>query len=115
MMFGSSTSTVGTVLSVTSFIGAVLANTHTAAAHPATTFAQCQKKTSNPLQGCPEGTLYVSANDTTADFTSIQDAIVAVGNDTEAHYILIGAGIYYGREDTSKIFNTFNVPPVSYA
>lgn len=77
---------------------AVLANAHSAAPYPATTFAECQKKTADPLEGCPEGTIYVSANDTSADFTKIQDAIISIGNDTEEHYILIGAGFYYERE-----------------
>lgn len=76
----------------------VLANANSAAPYPATTFADCQKKTADPLEGCPEGTIYVSANDTSADFTKIQDAIISTGNDTEPHYILIGAGSYYERE-----------------
>lgn len=99
MMLGSSTALVGTtVLSVLGLTSAVLADARTAAPHPATTFAECQKKTADPLQGCPEGTIYVSANDTRADFTKIQDAILFIGNDTESHYILIGAGLYYERE-----------------
>lgn len=101
MMFGSPTALMGTVLSVISFTGAVLAN-HTATPYPAATFAQCQKKTYNPLEGCPEGTVYVSANDTRADFTRIQDAIISIGNDTEPHYILIGAGSYYERKNPSR-------------
>lgn len=79
----------------------VLANANTAAPYPATTFADCQKKTADPLEGCPEGTIYVSANDTAADFTKIQDAIISIGNDTDPHYILIGAGFYYEREGQS--------------
>lgn len=99
MIVSPSTVLTGTLLSVVGFTGAALANPHTAAPHPATTFAECQKKTANPLQGCPEGTLYVSANDTRADFTKIQDAILAIGNDTEPHYVLIGAGFYYERKN----------------
>lgn len=76
----------------------VLANAHSAAPYPATTFADCQKKTADPLEGCPEGTIYVSANDTSADFSKIQDAIISIGNDSEPHYILIGAGFYYERK-----------------
>jgi pectin methylesterase-like acyl-CoA thioesterase len=98
MMFGSSSALVGSVLSFISLTSAVVAAAHAAAPHPATTFAECQEKTSNPLQGCPEGTVFVSANDTRADFTRIQDAILSIGNDTEPHYILIGAGIYYERK-----------------
>lgn len=79
----------------------VLANANTAAPYPATTFADCQKKTADPLEGCPEGTIYVSANDTAAGFTKIQDAIISIGDDTDPHYILIGAGFYYEREGQS--------------
>lgn len=61
---------------------------------PATTYSECQRKTSNPLSGCPEGTLYVSQDDRLADFTSIQDAIRSLPNDTTPHVILIGAGGY---------------------
>lgn len=61
---------------------------------PAITFKDCQRKTAVPLDGCPEGTIYVSRNDTTADFASIQAAIRSLPNDTSPHTILIGAGIY---------------------
>lgn len=110
-MFGSSSSLVAAVFSATSFTGAVLANPRAAAPRPATTFAECQEKTLNPLQGCPEGTVYVSANDTRADFTTIQDAIISVGNDTEPHYILVGAGIYKERRDLSM---TLPLCPTGY-
>ncbi|KAK7740708.1 hypothetical protein SLS53_005176 [Cytospora paraplurivora] len=101
-MFGSSIALMGSVLSVLSLTSVVLADAHTAAPYPATTFAECQKKTADPLQGCPEGTIYVSANDTRADFTKIQDAILYIGNDTEAHYILIGAGFYYEQLNVTR-------------
>lgn len=61
---------------------------------PATTFKDCQRKTADPLDGCPEGTLYVSSSDRLADFTTIQTAIRFLPNDTSPHTILIGAGIY---------------------
>lgn len=80
----------------------VLANANSAAPHPATTFADCQKKTADPLEGCPKGTIYVSANDTSADFNKIQDAIISIGNDTEPHYILIGAGFYYEQLNVTR-------------
>lgn len=96
-MLGPSTTAVVALLSL-SFTSPVLANAKSAAPYPATTFADCQKKTADPLEGCPEGTIYVSANDTTADFTKIQDAIISIGNDTQPHIILIGAGFYYERE-----------------
>lgn len=98
-MMGPSTAAVAALLSLGLTIP-VLANAHSAAPYPATTFADCQKKTADPLEGCPEGTIYVSANDTRADFNKIQDAIISIGNDSEPHYILIGAGFYYEREGT---------------
>jgi pectin methylesterase-like acyl-CoA thioesterase len=61
---------------------------------PATTFSKCQRKTNPPLDQCPDGTLYVSQNDDSADFTSIQDAIRSLPNDTSSQIILIGTGIY---------------------
>lgn len=96
-MMGRSNTAVVALLSL-GLTHRVFANEHSAAPYPATTFADCQKKTADPLEGCPEGTIYVSANDTSADFTKIQDAIISIGNDTEPHYILIGAGFYYERE-----------------
>ncbi|KAI1843667.1 hypothetical protein JX265_008503 [Neoarthrinium moseri] len=61
---------------------------------PSQTYAACQRKTSDPLSGCPEGTLYVSQNDTRADFQSIQAAISSIPNNTDAYTILIAPGIY---------------------
>lgn len=61
---------------------------------PATTYSKCQRKTKHPLQHCPDGTLYVSHNDTTADFTSIQDAIDSLPKDNSTQVILIDAGTY---------------------
>jgi pectin methylesterase-like acyl-CoA thioesterase len=46
------------------------------------------------LSGCPDRTLYVSLNDTSADFQSIQAAIASVPNNTDAYTILIAPGIY---------------------
>ncbi|KAI0147484.1 carbohydrate esterase family 8 protein [Xylariaceae sp. FL1272] len=61
---------------------------------PAQTYADCQKKTTVPLEGCPEGTIYVSASDGSADFTTIQGAISSLPNDTTPYTILIAPGIY---------------------
>ncbi|KAH6643307.1 pectin methylesterase family protein [Truncatella angustata] len=62
--------------------------------YPSQTYAECQRKTHNPLSGCPDRTLYVSLNDTSADFQSIQAAIASVPNNTDAYTILIAPGIY---------------------
>jgi pectin methylesterase-like acyl-CoA thioesterase len=61
---------------------------------PAKTYAACQRKTPKPLTGCPCGTLYVSANDTQADFMSVQAAISSLPNDTSPHFILIAPSNY---------------------
>ncbi|KAI0863544.1 carbohydrate esterase family 8 protein [Xylaria cubensis] len=61
---------------------------------PAQTFKQCQKKTANPLDGCPDGTIYVSQTDISAEFHTIQSAISSLPNDTTSHVILIAPGIY---------------------
>ncbi|GAP87169.1 putative pectinesterase [Rosellinia necatrix] len=61
---------------------------------PARTFGQCQRKTANPLDGCPDGTIYVSQIDKRAKFQSIQGAISSLRNDTTSHVILIAPGIY---------------------
>lgn len=79
-----------------------LADANTAAPYPATTFAECQQKTADPLRGCPEGTLYVSLNDTRADFTSIQSAILSIPNNSAPYHILIGAGTYVEQLNVTR-------------
>jgi pectin methylesterase-like acyl-CoA thioesterase len=64
------------------------------AGRPAKTYEICQRKTCVPTAGCPPGTLYVSLNDTRADFTSVQAAINSLGNGTAPGYILIAPGNY---------------------
>ncbi|KAI1277275.1 carbohydrate esterase family 8 protein [Xylaria sp. FL0933] len=61
---------------------------------PAQTYQQCQKRTANPLDGCPTGTIYVSQTDESAQFQTIQSAISSLPNDTSPHVILIAPGIY---------------------
>jgi hypothetical protein len=44
-------------------------------------FIDCQLRKASgvsPLQGCPPGTIYVSASDLTANFTSIQSAVASL-------------------------------------
>lgn len=102
MLASSLTFVAALCLSLTSFIGPVLADTNTAAPHPATTFAECQKKTANPLEGCPTGTIFVSQNDTRAHFTSIQSAIQSLPNNSVHYYILIGAGNYVEQLNVTR-------------
>jgi len=57
-------------------------------------YSSCQRKTDDPLHGCPDGTLYVSRTDHRANYLSIQSAIAALSNDTSPRFILIGSGVY---------------------
>lgn len=102
MFVGSRTTLAAGLLAVMSLTGASRADSNTAAPYPATTFAQCQKKTADPLQGCPAGTLFVSANDSRADFTSIQSAILSLPDTSAAAYVLIGAGDYYEQLNVTR-------------
>jgi pectin methylesterase-like acyl-CoA thioesterase len=61
---------------------------------PAQTYANCQRKTCKPLDGCPNGTLYVSHTDPAANFTTVQAAIASLPNDTTPYWILIAPGNY---------------------
>ncbi|KAJ9117738.1 hypothetical protein QFC20_000016 [Naganishia adeliensis] len=63
----------------------------------ATTYSECQKlkPQGEQLNGCPEGTLYVSQTDPQANYGSIQKAIMSLPNDNSAHHILIGQGNYH--------------------
>ncbi|KAK6206366.1 hypothetical protein LQW54_007820 [Pestalotiopsis sp. IQ-011] len=62
---------------------------------PADTYADCQRRTHDPLSGCPDGTLYVSqAKRSHADFTSIQAAIASLPEDDSEQVILIAPGNY---------------------
>ncbi|KAH7913950.1 carbohydrate esterase family 8 protein [Hygrophoropsis aurantiaca] len=56
----------------------------------------------SPLLGCPEGTLYVSPTDSTADFTSVQDAVLSLP-ETGSATILIGEGQYFEAVNVSRI------------
>ncbi|KAI1635557.1 pectin methylesterase family protein [Biscogniauxia mediterranea] len=69
---------------------------------PAQTYQLCRKKTSDPLEGCPNGTLYVSQSDVRAEFTTIQSAISSLPNDTSPHVILIAPGIYVEQLNVTR-------------
>ncbi|KAJ8594893.1 carbohydrate esterase family 8 protein [Rhizopogon salebrosus TDB-379] len=63
---------------------------------------QLQKGASgSALSGCPEGTLYVSPTDSSAHFTSVQDAIASLP-DTGAAIILIGEGEYFEMVNVAR-------------
>jgi pectin methylesterase-like acyl-CoA thioesterase len=48
----------------------------------------------NPLEGCPAGTVYVSATDKKSKFQSVQAAIDSVAHKKQAT-ILVGSGVYH--------------------
>lgn len=89
-------------LAISALTSTVLADPNTAAPFPATTFAECQRKTADPLQGCPDGTIYVSLNDSRADFTSVQSAILSLPNNSDPYHILIGAGKYVEQLNVTR-------------
>lgn len=107
MLLASSRLPAAAALCLLGLVVAALAdgNRNTAAPYPATTFAECQSKTPNPLQGCPDGTIYVSQNDSRASFTSIQAAILSIPQDDDDYlpsYILIGAGTYVEQLNVTR-------------
>lgn len=58
-------------------------------------YVNCQKPTNNPLDGCPDGTILVSASDHDgAQFHTIQSAILSLPNDNSSQVILILPGDY---------------------
>ncbi|KAH8663274.1 pectin methylesterase family protein [Ilyonectria robusta] len=62
---------------------------------PAKTYAKCQRPAKHhPLDDCPKHTLYVSKDAAVANFTTIQDAILSLPNNTDAYTILIAPGDY---------------------
>ncbi|KAI1436417.1 carbohydrate esterase family 8 protein [Xylaria sp. CBS 124048] len=61
---------------------------------PAQTYEECQKKTLDPLDGCPSGTIYVSQTDENVKYRTIQGAISSLPNDTTPYVILIAPGVY---------------------
>ena len=68
------------------------------------TYIECQLQKAarvSPLRGCHEGTLFVSATDSRANYTTVQaavDALPSTGNAT----ILIGEGEYYERVEVYR-------------
>nr|XP_018261327.1 uncharacterized protein I303_05764 [Kwoniella dejecticola CBS 10117]OBR83485.1 hypothetical protein I303_05764 [Kwoniella dejecticola CBS 10117] len=61
------------------------------------TYGDCQrpKAQGTQLQGCPNGTLYVSQTDPQAEYGTIQDAVESLADDDSTQYILVGSGNYH--------------------
>lgn len=68
---------------------------------PASAYSRraCQKPTRNPLSGCPHGTLLVGPSE---KFTSVQDAVLSLGNTTNAATILILPGNYTEQVNVTR-------------
>lgn len=62
----------------------------------------CQHKSRDLLKDCPAGTLFVSQTNEEADFSSIQDAVLSLPNDTTPQVILIGAGTYEEQVNVTR-------------
>ncbi|KAK4547738.1 hypothetical protein LTR36_000696 [Oleoguttula mirabilis] len=61
--------------------------------------AACQAPTRNPLEGCAKNTLLVGPN---ANFTSVQEAVLSIGNTTTAWTILILPGNYTEQVNVTR-------------
>lgn len=59
----------------------------------------CQKPTKNPLQGCPENTILVGPGQ---NFSSIQDAVLSIPNNTVPYTILIQPGNYTEQVNVTR-------------
>ncbi|KAJ7163023.1 carbohydrate esterase family 8 protein [Mycena filopes] len=67
-------------------------------------FIKCQIQkpaATSPLQGCPAGTIFVSATDSRAQFTTVQAAVQSLPA-TGAATILIGQGVYHESVNVSR-------------
>lgn len=64
------------------------------AVKPAATYAECQRKTCHPLDGCPPNTIFVSQKSKRAHFSSIQAAINSLPDTDVPAVILIAPGNY---------------------
>ncbi|KAJ7727392.1 carbohydrate esterase family 8 protein [Mycena metata] len=67
-------------------------------------FIQCQIQkpaSTSPLKGCPAGTIFVSATDSRAQFTSVQAAVESLPA-TGAATILVGQGSYQETVNVSR-------------
>lgn len=65
-------------------------------------YSACQAPTANPLDGCPENTILVSQTDCTASFTTIQDAISSIPDDTTSYTILVLPGDYIEQLNVTR-------------
>ncbi|KAF2098781.1 putative pectin methylesterase [Rhizodiscina lignyota] len=62
----------------------------------------CQAPTKNPLEGCPKGTILVSATSSSAHYKTIQSAIDSLPHDSSSHTILIEGGSYFEQLNITR-------------
>ncbi|KIJ62685.1 carbohydrate esterase family 8 protein [Hydnomerulius pinastri MD-312] len=75
---------------------------HVQGLSPVYTACQLQKPAGmSPLAGCPEGTLYVSPTDASANFASVQEAVTSLPETGDA-VILIGEGEYFEMVNVTR-------------
>ncbi|KAH8838709.1 hypothetical protein MCOR07_003859 [Pyricularia oryzae] len=86
------------------FLGVLaLTKSTLASAVQASRYTACQTLAGeHPLAQCPKGTLFVSATDKRANFTTVQDAVRSLPNDTSAQTILVGAGRYTEQVNVTR-------------
>ncbi|KAG9126738.1 hypothetical protein FRC07_002145 [Ceratobasidium sp. 392] len=68
-------------------------------------FLKCQTidpAPASPLNGCPNGTVYVSPTDARASYKSVQQAVEATGDTSGSAYILVGQGRYFGTVNVTR-------------
>ena len=62
----------------------------------------CQAPTKNPLEGCPPGTLLVGEGQ---KYTTIQSAVLSLGNTTTPAVILIEPGNYTEQVRSARLYH----------
>lgn len=81
---------------------ALLALASTVLAAPSQ-YVACRLRTDNPLDGCPEGTIVVSASGCGgAQFNTIQSAILSLPNDNSSQVILVLPGSYIEQLNVTR-------------
>jgi hypothetical protein len=62
--------------------------------------SRCQSFTHDPLEGCPRGTVLVGPS---AQYTTIQSAVLSFANETLSRYILIQPGNYTEQVNVTRV------------
>ncbi|KUJ22240.1 carbohydrate esterase family 8 protein [Mollisia scopiformis] len=65
-------------------------------------YVACQAVTVNPLDGCPSNTVLVSQTDCSANFSTIQSAVLSIPNNTIPYTILVLPGNYIEQINVTR-------------